>query len=139
MNRYDLFSQTLQTKDGVSYESPLMFVDFCYSGDVQWHQITLNEDCRPDLIAYKWFGDASLWPYIAWFNNIQDPLTGFASVIEKRDQDGDVVFQTDMYGNMMLDANNQPIPVLEPNVIMIPTDITQFISGTVPFTYRQRA
>lgn len=42
--------------------------------DYDRHVITEEHLGRLDLIAYDWYKDVSLWPVIAYFNSIRNPL-----------------------------------------------------------------
>jgi hypothetical protein len=82
LNRYEKFGQTA-TVNGVKFTGGISYLDLLYSGQQVWHEISPDEAGRPDLIAYKFFGDFSLWPYLCWFNGIFDPIQGL--------QPGDVI------------------------------------------------
>ena len=124
-NRYSSYGIPLVANDGTNYLSGLPYVEFEYSGPDKPHLIDINEIGRPDLIAWKELDDASLWPFILWYNNIIDPLLELNNVVMKFDQQGLPLYDTN--GN----------PVLEPNVIMIPTDKSKFV--IIPRAYQQDA
>lgn len=78
MKRYRELSETVTVSD-LKLLSGLPFLDFLYSGGVIYSRVESNEDRRIDLIAYRYLGDFRLWPLIAWFNGIRDPLTEVTS------------------------------------------------------------
>ena len=43
--------------------------------DDYYHTVQPHEECRLDLIAYKYYGNPLLWWAIAQANDIYDPLT----------------------------------------------------------------
>lgn len=125
MDRYSQWGFQIKRSDGVVYSSSLAFVEFAYDGEVGWYSIGMDEAGRPDIIAYKVYSDASLWPFLCWYNNIKDPLTGFSHV----------AYQMDEQGNLSVDGEGNPL--LVPNVIMIPKDKRQLLSSIIPRTYQQ--
>lgn len=74
MRRYSEFGQVIETTAG-KLVSGLPFVDLLYTGKLVYHSVSVHEQGRLDLIAYKYLKDFSLWPLIAWYNGIIDPLS----------------------------------------------------------------
>lgn len=114
MKRYSQYGKVIIQKDGSRYPSGLPFVDFVYPGVIDLHQVDLSESSRPDILAWKLLKDASLWPILGWMNNVIDPLVGFANLI------------TDLETG-----------VIQPNLIMYPSDSARAQTSVVPFTYQQ--
>jgi hypothetical protein len=75
IKRYSQYSQTLTDPTGVKYLSGLPFLEFLYSGRVQFHKVRQGEVGRLDIIAYAFFGDPTYWYPIAIFNNLFDPMS----------------------------------------------------------------
>lgn len=75
MKRYASFAIPLTLADGTVILSGLPFVDFIYTGRIYHHIVKETEKGRLDLISYKFLSDSTLWPYIAWYNSIMDPIT----------------------------------------------------------------
>ena len=48
------------------------------SNDDIWHRVKINEVCRLDLLAYKYYNNALYWWIIADANNIYNPLEEIA-------------------------------------------------------------
>jgi hypothetical protein len=74
MQRYSQFAQPLTTDDGSTVMSGLPYLELQYDGNVQFYEVQPQEAGRLDIIAYKFFQDSSLWPLIAWYNNLIDPM-----------------------------------------------------------------
>ena len=76
MKRYAQYSQIINVCNQ-PVQAGLSYVDLLYQGGkIVFHEVTEQESGRLDLIAYKYFSDWTVWPLIAWYNGLLDPILG---------------------------------------------------------------
>ena len=75
MKRYSKLATEILVEEVGKIFPGLPFIDFLYQGGEVFHKVSSDEDNRVDLLAYEYLNDFRLWPLIAWYNGIRDPLT----------------------------------------------------------------
>lgn len=72
-NREALFQRNIVDRRTEIDMGSLDIPELTKSKDKNWTIVRYGEKCRPDLIAYRVYGDQDLWWVIPWMNGIADP------------------------------------------------------------------
>lgn len=73
----------LSGSDGKSFYETRRNIDIRESTNDFVHEVSLGEEGRLDLIAYRYYKNPTLWWVIAYFNNILDPFEIPAGMVLK--------------------------------------------------------
>lgn len=72
-NRESLFARNIVDNVPELDLSSLDLPSLSNEEEYQWTVVKSTETCRPDLIAFRIYGNPDLWWIIIWINGISDP------------------------------------------------------------------